>query len=274
VQSELVNIAVYASAGITVATALHLVATQSLRQQLQMTRKEADRDKQIAAERTENLRAEFEEMTRRAKERRNALTQMREVWGNQESAEPACHDLLFANLWVLEPEFVVQSNRKPWSRNSLGTIFKSLGWEIKPTDKQPWHQLKSAQNDLTRLKPDICGFFRKTTSVGLPYPNDDSEVFLIIELKKAEKKINRIDMDQAHSYASLFRRLPNTDYAWNVPIECLVIGHDISTDVTDGCMRWSSDVRSSITIRAVKYSTLLARAEQLCSMFLNMDDKL
>jgi hypothetical protein len=253
VQSELVNIAVYASAGITVATALHLVVTQSLRQQLQMTRKEADRDKQIAAERTENLRAEFEEMTRRAK---------------------ACHDLLFANLWVLEPEFVVQSNRKPWSRNSLGTIFKSLGWEIKPTDKQPWHQLKSAQNDLTRLQPDICGFFRKTTSVGLPYPNDDSEVFLIIELKKAEKKINRIDMDQAHSYASLFRRLPNTDYAWNVPIECLVIGHDISTDVTDGCMRWSSDVRSSITIRAVKYSTLLARAEQLCSMFLNMDDKL
>lgn len=252
----IIDVAIYGGAAVAVGVALHLLALFEIREKLRTT-----------VEESKSLIHRYE----RSNKRREALARMRDVWGSKDSPEKECHKLLHENMWVLEPEFVSPSNCPPFSNKALRTIFRTLDIKVPDKPANRWHLLKDFEKDLLDREPDICGFMNKQTGLGLPYLNEGQQVFLIVELKKAGKRVTKIEFDQAHNYASLFRRLPSPSVTWNIPIECLVIGHEIDDDITDASMRWTSDTRTSITIRPMRYRDLLARAERLCEVFMEVE---
>lgn len=268
--AHLIDFVVFGAAAIAIAAATVLYVIDSLKSQRDLLCIERDKlsvDIHDAHARVVHLSQQLE----LANSRRAAVLQMREIWGNPESSESRCHDLLHANIWVLQPEYVLPHNQKLFSRQELGTILRDLGIVVPKDPNSRWHFLERVKNDISGFPPDICGFMTKRTSVGLPYSDPGEEVFLFIELKKAGKVITHYEFDQVHNYASFFRKLPDTQKAWNTPIECLVVGHDLAPGVGDACMRWNSDTRTTITIRPVRWRDLLERAEKLCEMFMELE---
>lgn len=200
-----------------------------------------------------------------------AVSSMSKLWLRLGDEDP-CRDLLFENMWVLEPEYRLQGHRF-FKNEALSTIFSALGIKYPDQGYKRWFLLKrlDSKHNPLQWRPDVCGFVTKSASISYPHTATTQKVFLIIEFKKPETELTVRDMDQAYSYANLFRRLQENEVRWDHPIECLVVGGAMGDGVSDIYSRWGANA-STITVRPITYRALLERAR--CLLNLTSDETL
>lgn len=202
----------------------------------------------------------------RSKRNWEAVQDMRATW-NGRGLEDPCRDLLYKNMWVLEPEYALEVGRF-FCNETLRQVFRELKIDA-PEGRHKSHYLLerlAEKHDPLSWRPDICGFVSKLRGVGHPSAYAGGKTFLIIELKKPRDTISTTEIDQAYTYASLFRRLQTEGNAWTIPIECLVVGRDFDAGAHEVYSRWGNHVSHAITVRPMRYQDLVARAEALCGI--------
>lgn len=188
-------------------------------------------------------------------ERRQSLVRMRQIWCDESIDERACHDLLFDNLWVLEPDYCLES---PAAKElSLARLMEQFfGGKDEAWARGFQHDPREA------ITPDIFACVRTTHSLHAYNPDNAAErTLLIIELKRPGKKIGHAAMDQAFTYACDTLKLIPPEKCQQ--IECLVVGGDIEEGQNTISLFWDETRPRWVNVVPLTYDDLIKRGERL-----------
>jgi hypothetical protein len=196
----------------------------------------------------------------------NMLAEMRRVWVEHPNVsdvdnELDCQRVLRDNLWVLEPDYIVDHERGFFAtgQTPLQNIYARHFPEIAAT--QPFDDGKHIQV-LGSIKPDLCGFaFSNASFLGCT-EGKPKEIYLLIELKSSRISLEWDHVAQVNAYAYGLLRNARVNLQ-EKRIECLVIGKSIGPDVNDAHLRFGVGANSGIRIVPMTWQQLYDRAERM-----------
>lgn len=186
-------------------------------------------------------------------EMRSRIAEMRRVWLSADARdnrwEDRCGDLLAENLWLLQPDYVVEG--RVFKRCGLATVVRGLFGRF-------WSKTFRHPPD-TGIRPDLVTLAR--TADSFHARRGDAPALLLLELKSPSQTIDIAAMEQALSYAYDAFKLIHPDDC--VQIECLAIGGDVAEGVETMTMRWKDTHDRTVRVVPLSWSDLVKRAERL-----------
>ncbi len=190
---------------------------------------------------------------------RDAIQDMEDVWLNDARSESDCEEVFLKYKWVLEPDYKIEDLHVRKSiKNAIGILLGNEAFSEPAYKNMPYN---------ANLVVDLFALANVKSSLQPNLINQGKQVPLLLEIKAPNVVIGAKEIEQIYAYALGLLNLSSRKL-WGEPIECLVIGKKLSSDIHDIYLRFGAETHGAVRITPMTYAQLIHRARTMYRHFL------